>query len=394
MATSSPASPDGLQLRAKPQISARLNRKAVFVLCGVLVAIVLFVMTNIANPDAGKAVASENKGRPKITSAATELTGSVSDNAPRMVAPPSQPEVPPLQPRSEPARPGQPGQQQPDNELAQALRADTALVKFTGGETPPPAAQAAASPSPPPPRKDRDSLDVGEPPANEPDLNRQAQKRDFLKSSAQPQGAPYRFARPSQPITEFEVKTGSVIPAVLITGINSDLPGQIVAQVSQNVFDTASGKHLLIPQGTKLYGQYDSNVAFGQERLMVTWSRLIYPNAASLDLGGMGGMDKQGQSGFADQVNNHVIRTFGAAILTSLFSAGIQASQPQAAANGTLTTQQVAAASLGQQMGQFGMAIASRHLRVQPTIEIRRGHQFNVMVSQDLVFNEPYEDAH
>ena len=401
------SSPDGLQLRSKPKISARLNRKAIFALGGVLVAIVLFVMTNIANPNnptAGKANTAD-KPRARIVSAqgaGAEITNAVPDNAPRIVA--RVPEVPALQTeaaRGEPPKLGQPqtqthaqaqGQAQTqDQELAQALRSETALIKFAGGETPPPGAASTTLP----PRKDRDSLDVGEPVANEPDLNRQSQKREFLNRATQAQATPYRIARPLPPLSEFEIKTGSIVPATLITAINSDLPGEIVAQVSQNVFDSATGRHLLIPQGTKLFGQYDSAVAFGQDRLMVTWARLIYPNSNALDLGGMAGVDKQGQSGFGDQVNNHLVRTFGAAALTSLFSAGLQVSQPQPAVGSgvALTTQQVAAASMGQQMGQFGMAIASRYLRVQPTIEIRRGHQFAVMVSKDLVFAGPYDDA-
>lgn len=397
------SSPDGLQLRSKPKISARLNRKAIFVLGGVLVAIVLFVMTNIASPNsptAGKAN-DPDKPRARIISAqgaGAEITNAVPDNTPRIVARP--PEVPALQTeagRGEPPKLGQPQTQTQtqaqaqDQELAQALRSETALIKFTGGETPPPAAASSTLP----PRRDRDSLDVGAPVDNEPDLNRQSQKREFLNRATQAQATPYRIARPLPPLSEFEIKTGSIVPATLITAINSDLPGEIVAQVSQNVFDSATGRHLLIPQGTKLFGQYDSAVAFGQDRLMVTWARLIYPNSHTLDLGGMAGVDKQGQSGFGDQVNNHLVRTFGAAALTSLFAAGLQVSQPQPAAGSgvALTTQQVAAASLGQQMGQFGMAIASRHLRVQPTIEIRRGHQFAVMVSKDLVFAAPYGDT-
>ncbi|HVZ42789.1 MAG TPA: TrbI/VirB10 family protein [Ramlibacter sp.] len=390
------SSPDGLQLRSKPKISARLNRKALFVLGGVLAAVVLFVMTNIAHPNtaSGGKAGTADQPRSRIVSAdsaAAEITNAVPDNTPRIAARP--PEVPPLQPEggqaaaSAPGRPNQPPRE--DQELAQALRSGTALINFVSG-TAQPAASAHDASGERESRKDRDSLDIGEPSPSEPDQNRQSRKRDFLQRAAEARPPPYRIARPRAPLSEFEIKTGSIIPATLITQIDSDLPGEIVAQVSQNVFDSATGRHLLIPQGTKLFGQYDSSIAFGQERLMVTWSRLIYPDASTLDLGGMAGIDGQGQAGFGDRVNNHVVRTFGAAVLTSLFSAALQASQPQPVTGGTLTSQQVAAAAMGQQMGQFGMAVANRYLRVQPTIEIRRGHRFAVMVSKDLVFSGPY----
>ena len=131
-----------------------------------------------------------------------------------------------------------------------------------------------------------------------------------------------------EPVSPYEVKAGTIIPAVLLTGISSDLPGQLIAQVREPVFDTESGRHLLIPQGARLLGLYDHQVVYGQERVLITWKRVIFPNATSLSLkDGMPGTDTTGAAGFKDQVNHHLIRVFGNALLLSIISAGVQLSQ-------------------------------------------------------------------
>jgi type IV secretory pathway VirB10-like protein len=124
------------------------------------------------------------------------------------------------------------------------------------------------------------------------------------------------------PASPYTVMAGSVIPAVLIGGINSDLPGPVLAQVSENVFDSATGKSLLIPQGSRLVGGYQNAGAYGQQRVQIAWRRLIFPNTANMDLPQMPGTDEAGYAGFSDQVNNHYLATFGTAALTSLISAG------------------------------------------------------------------------
>ena len=122
---------------------------------------------------------------------------------------------------------------------------------------------------------------------------------------------------------QFELKTGAVIPGVMVTGSNSDLPGNIIAQVSQNVFDSATGKHLLLPQGAKLFGVYDSRVIYGQERVLVAWNRVVFPDGSSITLGAMPGSDMAGNAGYTDEVNNHYFRIFGSAVLMSLMSGGM-----------------------------------------------------------------------
>jgi len=189
-------------------------------------------------------------------------------------------------------------------------------------------------------------------------------------------------------MSPYELKRGSVIPATLITGINSDLPGRITAQVSQNVYDSATGRHLLIPQGAKLFGRYDSNVSFGQNRVLVIWTDIIFPNGSTLQLGGMAGTDAAGFGGFRDRVDNHYVRTFGSAVLVALIGAGTEMMIPQDRnAFGTANSAEDAARrSFAESFSQMSQQTLSRNLNVQPTLKIRPGYRFNVLVDQDIVF--------
>ncbi len=192
------------------------------------------------------------------------------------------------------------------------------------------------------------------------------------------------------PISPYELQAGSIIPATLITGINSDLPGQIIAQVTENVYDSITGNNLLIPQGTKVIGVYDSKVAYGQERVLVAWKRLLFPNGKSLDLDGMPGVDMSGYAGFNDEVDNHYGKIFSSVILMSFLSAGAQLSQPQSLNNqySQPTVNQMLAQSLGTNIANAGNMITQKNLNIQPTLEIRQGFQFDISVTKDIVFSE------
>jgi type IV secretion system protein VirB10 len=180
------------------------------------------------------------------------------------------------------------------------------------------------------------------------------------------------------------------------TGINSDLPGQITAQVRENVFDTETGQYLLIPQGTRLVGLYDHHIDNAQQRVLITWKRLIFPNGASLSLKeGMPGTDPLGAAGFTDEVNHHYLRVFGSALLLSVISAGIQLSQIPNWGQDFQgpTAGNVLSAAVGQQFGSVAAEMLRRGMNVAPTLEIRPGYPFNIMVTQDIVFPGPYDDA-
>ena len=206
------------------------------------------------------------------------------------------------------------------------------------------------------------------------------------------------------PASAFTVMTGSVIPAVLVSGINSDLPGPILAQVSQNVFDSATGKYLLVPQGSRLIGVYQNASAYGQQRVEIAWQRLIFPNTSSMNLPQMPGADQGGYAGFTDEVNNHYVRTFGTAALMSLISAGQMVGQMATIGSGgtygpygysqpnqwAMASQTAGSAASGQ-FGSVGQQMIGQGMNRPPTIEIRPGYQFNVMVTEDLVFPAAYK---
>jgi type IV secretion system protein TrbI len=190
---------------------------------------------------------------------------------------------------------------------------------------------------------------------------------------------------------KYEVKAGWLIPAVLEQQLNSDLPGLIRALVRENVYDTVSGKYILIPAGSTLVGIYNSHVGYGQKALQAVWRRLIFPDGSSLSLGGFEGDDSEGAAGFRDQVDNHWVRIFSGALLTSLFAAGIEISQGQ---NSSVLTQpsygQQVGQAVGQQVGQVGVEVTRRNLNIQPTIVVRPGYRFFVRVEKDLLFRAPY----
>jgi type IV secretion system protein TrbI len=171
----------------------------------------------------------------------------------------------------------------------------------------------------------------------------------------------------------------------MIGGINSDLPGQILGQVAENIFDSATGRYILIPQGARLVGTYDNGITTGQERVLVAWTRIIYPDASSVDLGKMPGTDQAGLAGMHDRVNTHFWKMFSSALMLSVLSAGVQISQggQSPSANG-LNAQQSIAAGLGQQFGQLGQELARRNAHIQPTLEIRPGYRFTISVTKDM----------
>lgn len=206
----------------------------------------------------------------------------------------------------------------------------------------------------------------------------QEKKEDFIKQNHS--SAFYSKSTLQAPVSKYEVKAGTIIPAVMITGISSDLPGQIVAQVRENVYDTVTGHYLLIPQGSRIIGTYDSKVSYGQSRVLVVWSRLIYPNGYSLDLESLAGVDSQGYSGFKDKVNNHYKKLAGGILLTSIFSASVALAEDD-----DDSYEKKAASGAAENVANVGAKLAEKNLSIQPTIEIRPGYRFNVFVNKDFI---------
>lgn len=184
----------------------------------------------------------------------------------------------------------------------------------------------------------------------------------------------------------FELKAGTLIPAILQTQIDSDLPGMITAKIRRDVFDTKTGNYLLLPQGTTLIGRYQSQIAYGQERILIAWSRMIFPDASSQDLGDQPGVDVSGQSGLQDEVNHHFLRVFGASTMISSLAALGQLSQPRSPDSALA----LAFGSMGQQWTQTGTQLVDKNLAIQPTIVIRSGTLFNVILQKDLALPHSY----
>jgi type IV secretory pathway VirB10-like protein len=197
--------------------------------------------------------------------------------------------------------------------------------------------------------------------------------------------SPDRVTRPASP---YIVQAGTVIPGALITGIRSDLPGQITAQVTESVFDSPTGRLLLIPQGARLIGVYDSQVAFGQSRVLLVWTRLIMPNGRSIVLERQPGADAAGSSGLEDEVDNHWGALFKAAALSTLLAVGTELGAGSDINSNDSAIIQALRRGAGDSLNQTGQQVVRRSLNIQPTLTIRPGFPVRVIVNRDLVLEQ------
>lgn len=186
------------------------------------------------------------------------------------------------------------------------------------------------------------------------------------------------------PRSPFELLAGTVIPAALLTGIDSDLPGNITATVTENVYDTVTGRILLIPQGSRLLGLYDSQVGYGQRRVLLVWTRLILPDGSSIVLDRLPGTDTEGHAGLADRVDWHWNRLAAGAAVSTLLSAAAELAVPSQF-GGSQSVVYASLEGLQNSMNQVGQEITRRNLDIQPTITIRPGFPVRVIVNKDLV---------
>jgi type IV secretory pathway VirB10-like protein len=212
-------------------------------------------------------------------------------------------------------------------------------------------------------------------------MNGQDAKREFLSSFSGSASSGGYLGR-------HDLASGTVIPMTLVTGLNSDLPGQIVAQVSQNVYDTVSGKSLLVPKGTRLIATYDSSVTWGQTRALVAWTQMVRPDGFVLNLPGLPGIDKSGYAGYQDKTDSHIWSFLGAALLASVIDLGTEDIVSQAEDAGE--------DALAELLGSFtdttvsaGQQYLKRIMDRQPTLKIRPGRQVTLLVTQTLTL-DPY----
>jgi type IV secretory pathway VirB10-like protein len=187
------------------------------------------------------------------------------------------------------------------------------------------------------------------------------------------------------------LRAGSVIPAALVTGMNSDLPGPVVAQVTRNVYDSATQRDVLIPAGTRLVGEYDDQIAYGQNRALVAWTQMLFPDGTSVDLPGLPGADLAGQAGLSDRVDRHYGRVFGSALLLAAVGAGVEMAAPNDRRIGfDVSPQEVASRQIAIELSRVATETVRRDLRVEPTVRVSPGYRFYVLLAQDLPFAAPY----
>tara|TARA_R110002110_G_scaffold68080_2_gene184688 strand:- start:15257 stop:16492 length:1236 start_codon:yes stop_codon:yes gene_type:complete len=216
------------------------------------------------------------------------------------------------------------------------------------------------------------------------DANLQGRKMDFLSEA--PDASIYNPHRIETPVSPWQVMAGTIIPATLLTGINSDLPGQVVGQVTEPVYDTVTGNTVLIPQGSRVVGRYDSVIAYGQSRALIVWHRIIMPDGTSIRIENLPAVDGRGNAGLKDRVDTHALRLFSAAALSSLISIGAELSNDDEddIARALRDASQVGASRVGDE-------IVRNQLSVQPTITIRPGWRLRILVHQDIIL-QPYGD--
>ncbi len=272
-----------------------------------------------------------------------------------------------------------PDQQRRDQET-EAARISHLFASTSGREARSPAAPAAGN-------------DRGMPPSatstNDEGLaqNGQDRKLAFVNASVDRRTvSPDRVTRPASP---YIVQAGTVIPGALITGIRSALPGQITAQVTENVYDTPTGRFLLVPQGARLIGIYDSQVTFGQSRVLLVWTRLIMPNGRSIVLERQPGADTAGYAGLEDQVDNHWGELFKAAALSTFLAVGTELGAGSDTNSNDSAIMQALRHGASDSLNQTGQQVVRRSLNIQPTLTVRPGFPVRVIVNRDLIL-APY----
>lgn len=400
--------PESLELRAQPRPVTRLNPRMLAVLAGGLATAVLGAMLWSLQPQQRRPGAEQtelyNVDRVVRSEGLEQLPADYSQ-----LPPPSAPEVPQLGP----PLPGDLGgpilraEQQalaydyrhagPDPaeaerlaRLKEAEEAAQSSVFFRSGSG---RMASAGGPSVPSQLTGLGPIAAGPAstaavPANAISMqNRQEQKEAFLNKSVSPQIRNSGFVQ--MPDSPYQVMAGTVIAAALVTGIKSDLPGDVIATVTEPVYDSATGQHVLIPQGSRLLGRYSSQVSYGQNRVQVVWQRVILPDTSSFQLDNLVGSDTAGYAGLEDGVDWHWDRIVAGAAMTSLLGIGAELASP---ANRTDGDRVIIAGrdSLQDTVNQVGQEVTRRNLDIQPTLTQRPGLPLRVIVNRDLVLR-PYQ---
>jgi len=396
------ADPEAMALRASPRPVVRLNRRMLAAIAGTLAAVVLGATLWSLQP-----YRRERNPAAELYNVDRIAKAESLDRLPRDYAGVARP-VPPAVPQLGEPLPGDLGpaivrSQHPVEARTQGAGADPARVaaeeaarsgvffRATGGSP------AGAKPAQAPAAEARsaqpfDALAgaLAPAPAQPTDptavQNRQEQKEAFLNAGSAQTRNSGNLQLPASP---YQVMAGTMIPAALVTGIKSDLPGDVIATVTEPVYDTATGKYLLIPQGSRILGKYNSQVSYGQSRVQVVWNRVILPDTSSFKLDNLVGTDPAGYAGLEDGVDWHWDRIFAGAALTTLLGIGAELAAPENRQDGNRVV--VAGRdSVQDSVNQIGQEMTRRNMNIQPTLTERPGLLVRIIVNRDLMLR-PYQ---
>jgi type IV secretion system protein VirB10 len=398
------ADPDTLALRASPRPVTRLNRRMLAVLAGALGIVILGATLWSLQPHKRERNPATELYNVDRVSRADSLDQLPKDYT--KVVPMAKPVVPmlgePLPGDLGPAivhaqnhgntgayTPAQPGRIAQLGDAEDAARSSVFFRSSSATKGAPALTAAAIQPEQASANQAFNPMGTASTQPSDPTAiqNRQDQKQAFVANGGDTTARnPASLQRPTSP---YQVMAGTIIPAALVTGINSDLPGQVIANVTEAVYDTATGRFLLIPQGSRLIGRYDSQVSFGQRRVLLVWTRLILPDTSSISLDRLPGIDPAGYAGLEDGVDWHWDRILAGAALSTLIGVGAELAAPNN--NGSTGGVTVAVRQSAQDtVNQVGQEITKRNLSIQPTLTIRPGFPMRVMVNKDLILR-PYQ---
>jgi len=396
--------PEDIELRVKPKPVRRINRKVLMAGTALLSLVLLgAVLVALDPPDFRGGDAPQelyNTDRKPTAEGLAKLPSSYGDipklgpplpgdigDAMHKVDAKEPPELPigdkPFQPdpeadiaRADRIRLARLAQQGRESKLFYSV----ATARKTGEAEDKPQGDAPQLPSPFAALQNLDALQVQGQPA--PQTN-QDKKLAFLNGKGD--DAIYNPHALQKPVSPYTLMAGSIIPASLVTGLNSDLPGFVIGQVTEQVYDTVAGRHLLIPQGTKIIGKYDSVVAFGQKRALVVWQRLIRPDGSSLVIDNLPATDEGGYAGLEDKVDYHTWQLLKGIALATLLGVGTELSIGNEQGDLIAALRQ----SAQENTNRAGQSFVERQLDVQPTLTVRPGWPLRIIVHKDLVL-EPY----
>jgi len=403
--------PEGLELRARPQPVTRINRKVLIGGAAVLLVLISGIVLVALKPPSlrlGERPELFNVDHKPITDGLSKLPATYDGLRPEKKA-----EGPKLSPGVPQLTPASTGDRQEDAERVEKARlarmagqARESQVFFRLQLKAPPREPAAAATRPDP--APRPTPRVADPDATTPlalraaeraralasgdvdllanDTSEQTRKLSFLKSG--PETQIYNPHGLQKPVSPYQLMAGTIIAASLVSGLSSDLPGFVIAQVTENVYDTASGRHLLIPQGSRLVGKYDNVVTFGQERALVVWQRIILPDGSSVVIDNLPATDTGGYAGLSDQVDLHTWKLLKGIALATVLGVGSQLAFGSSDSDLVKALQQ----STQSTTNRAGQRLVERNLNVQPTITVRPGWPLRVIVHKDLVLR-PYRES-